>query len=289
MTSQAPGNIGPYRLLNVVHTSQTCKIWQAYDDAKQRKVGIKTLRDEYRKNREQIGYLRWEYTVGGKLRHPRLIEVITFDSDRGCPYVAMEWFQAPNMKHWIRQGTEEIAHLLPKVVEQAAEGPGCMHTAGWVHRDVKPDNYLVAENGTVKLIDFALAQRSRRGLSKLFAPKSKVQGTKSYIAPEQIRGSAVDQRADIYSFGCTIHELFAGKPPFTGNSPNELLKKHLKASPPSLEGLNENIAPGFAQLVRSCLAKDPASRPDSFEDFIVALRMNRVFKHPPRPPETAES
>ena len=113
----------------------------------------------------------------------------------------------------------------------------------------------------MKLIDLALATRVRRGLARLLALKSKVQGTRSYMSPEQIRGQVLDQRADVYSFGCTIHELIAGKPPFTGASSTELLNKHLKSTPPSLDALDRNVTMEFARLVRKTLAKDPAGRP----------------------------
>ena len=281
MSKAVPGHIGAYRLLNVVHTGHGSMLWQAYDDAKQRIVGIKTLRDDFLRDREQIGYLRQEYKVGRQVVHPRIIEVYSFDSDRGVPYVAIEWFAAPNMKQRILQGLDKIAPLTPTIVDQAAEALGHFNRKGWVHRDIKPDNFLVADDGSVKLIDFALARRSRRGLAKWLTPRSKIQGTKSYIAPEQIRGVAVDQRSDLYSLACTIHELVSGKPPFTGVNANDLLMKHLKSPPPSLEGLNPNVTPEFAHLIRRALAKNPNTRPETVDDFLVEFRMIRLFKVAP--------
>lgn len=280
-----PGYFGPYRLVNLVHTGQASQIWQAYHDGKQRWFAVKTLAKDYCRNREHVGYLRWESTIGQKVMHDRIIRIFAFDSDRGSPYLPMEWFPALNMKKKIQQGIDKIAHLLPKIIDQAAEGLGYFNRLGWVHRDVKPDNFLVADDGEVKLIDLALAIRSRRGLGRLLAARSKVQGTRSYMAPEQIRGAALDQRADVYSFGCTIHELLSGRPPYTGANSNELLMKHLKAPPPSLDAVDRNITPEFAQLVRRALAKDPAARPPSVESFLMELRMHRVFRTIPRPPE----
>ena len=88
-----------------------------------------------------------------------------------------------------------------------------------MHRDIKPDNFLVTEDGDVKLIDFALAQRIRTGLSRLFAGRTKVQGTRSYMAPEQIRGKPLDGRTDVYSFGCMLYELLSGKAAVHGHQP----------------------------------------------------------------------
>jgi eukaryotic-like serine/threonine-protein kinase len=278
----APGYLGPYRLLNVVHTGHASVIWQAYDDANQRIVGIKTLLEKDARSREQLHFLRWEAMVGQKIRHPNIIEIYPSPWDPYQPYFAMEWFSSPNLKQRLLQGIPQLAPLMTKIIDQTCQALSHLHQMGWVHCDVKPDNFLVAEDGTLKMIDFALAKRLRRGLGKWLALRSKlVQGTKSYISPEQIRGSALDSRADLYSFACTIHEALAGKPPFTGTSSNDLLNKHLRSSPPSLEGLNPNITSEFSQLIRRSLSKKRDARPESVDEFLREFRMMRVFKVTP--------
>ncbi len=282
MAHGVPGNLGPYRLLNVVHTGHGSQIWQAYDDVKQCIVGVKTLRLADDMDRQHVQFLRQEYLVGRTIHHPLIIEIYGFDWDRGQPYIAMEWFSAPNMKQRLLQGVDKFAPLIPKVIDQAAESLSYFHRMGWVHRDIKPDNFLVADDGRVKLIDFALAKRRRGGLAKWFSPRTRIQqGTKSYMSPEQIRGLPLDERSDLYSFACTLHELVSGKPPFTGTNANDLLTKHLKSPPPSLEALNPNILPAFAQLVRRSMAKDPKARPKSMDDFLTEFRIIRVFRTTP--------
>ena len=288
MSSEAPGYIGPYRLLNVVNTGQTSQIWQAYHDGKKQFFGVKNLLDKFRRDREQVGYLRWEHVVGSKMDHERIIRIFEFEVDRGNPYLAMEWFSAPNLKQWIRQRLEDIEHLMPRIIEQSTEAVAYFNSQGWIHRDIKPDNFLVSETGDVKLIDFALAQKKKRGLGKLIPTRSKVQGTRSYMAPEQIRGEPLDQRSDLYSLACTIYELVAGKPPYTGASANELLMKHLRSPPPAVEAANHKITSEFGQLLRRAMAKDPANRPNSAEDFLTAVRMTRLFRQTPRPPKKVE-
>ena len=284
MAKATPSNIGPYRLLNIVHTGQNCHIWQAYDDVKQCIVGIKTLLDRFQQDREQIALLRWEYLVGHTVRDPRIIEVYAFGTDRGTTYLSMEWLPSPNLKQRMNAGAEKIFCLYPAIIEEAAQALGHFHKKGWVHRDIKPDNFLVTDDARVKLIDFALARRRRARILKLVTPRTKVQGTRSYMSPEQIRGQLPDIRSDIYSFGCMLFEMMADKPPFTGTSSNDLLNKHLHASPPSMEAANQNATPEFAALVRKMMAKEPSKRPQTMEDFLGDFRMIRVFKIMPKPP-----
>jgi serine/threonine protein kinase len=157
-----------------------------------------------------------------------------------------------------------------------------MHSKGWVHRDIKPENFLVNDAGQVKLIDFGLAQKPSGWLAKLMPMKPKRQGTPSYMSPEQIRCTALDQRADVYSFGCILYELVAGAPPFTGSTQDELFGKHLRSATPPLEAADSNVTNDFANLVRRCLSKDVAGRPASVQVVLEEfrkMRMYRVFPH----------
>lgn len=288
MSKAARSYLGPYRLLNVVNTGQTSQMWQAYHDGLQQFFAIKTLLEKYRKDREQIAYLKQEYAVGSKIVHERIIRIHEYNVERGIAYLALEWFSAPNMKVRIRQGLDAIGYQVPSIALQATEGLAQLGNQGWVHRDIKPDNFLVADNGAVKLIDFSLAVRCKGVLRKLLASKTKVQGTRSYMSPEQIRGDALDLRADVYSLACTLFELTSGRLPYTGTTTNELLTKHLKAPPPPLEAANPNVTPEFAALIRRAMAKEPSARPKSAADFLIELRGIRVYRRDPSPPQEAK-
>lgn len=273
--------IGSYRLLNLVRTGKTCQVWEVMHDVRSTRLAIKLLLSEFRDNRDEVNFLKHEYEVGRKLEHPNVIQSYEFGHDREQIYLAMELFAAPNIKQSIHLGVENLAPVLPRVIEQAAEGLEYFHSEGWVHRDIKPDNFLMKPDGETKLIDFALAVRQKRGLARFFGGKGKIQGTRSYMSPEQIRCQALDERADIYSFGCMVHELVAGKPPYTGVSTADLLNKHLKSAPPSLLSANRNVTEDFAQLVRSMLSKAPAGRPATMTDFLREFRSVEVFRVPP--------
>ena len=144
---------------------------------------------------------------------------------------------------------------------------------------------MVGAKANVKLIDFAITEKQKRGLGRFLGGRSKVQGTRSYMAPEQIRGTAIDVRTDIYSFGCMLHELIGGKPPFTAGSPDELLGKHLSLSAPSLLAANNKITTDLAELVATMLAKKRDDRPDSMTEFLRRLRAMRFFRTRPKPPK----
>lgn len=278
--------LGSYRLLNVVGNGRTCQVWEAMNDALNQRFALKVLPPDYAKNKEQLALLRHEFAVGHDLKHANVIRTFEFETSRQLPFLALEYFGPSNLKQLILQGTDRIAYLVPKVIQQAAEGLGYVHQQGWMHRDIKPNNFLVDPNGNVKLIDFALAEQRHGFFGRLFHRQSKVQGTRSYMSPEQIRRECLDPRADIYSFGCMVQELVTGKPPFTGNSESELLNKHLKSQPPSLEGLNRNVTTEFSQLVKRTLAKNPSGRPESMEAFLSEMRKG-IFRVKPRPPEAA--
>jgi serine/threonine protein kinase len=280
--------LGRYRLVNVVNVSQHCQLWQAYDDARGCAVAIKTLLERFQRDKEHIGYLKREFEIVGNLIHERIIRIYEFGIDRGSPYLAMEWFPSPNLKVRSRQGEEALAPLIPKIVVQTAEALAVFNGRGWVHRDIKPENFLVTDEGDVKLIDFSLAKRRKNFFSKLFAGKSKVQGTRSYMSPEQIRGESLDERADLYSLGCTLFELLAGRPPYTGINTNDLLTKHLRAPIPSLEVVNKNVSPAFAQLIRQTMAKAASERPKSSKEFFQRVLETPVFRRPVQPASTRE-
>ena len=281
MSNTSIGYLGPYRLLNVVNTGQTSRLWQAYDDEKREFVGVKTLQNKFVKQRDQVQILKWEYEVAAKLSHPKLIEVREFGWYQGTPYLVMEWFSAPNLKMWVNRGYDQYCSHLPKMLPVLVESLDYLHSKGWTHRDVKPDNFLFHEENGVKLIDFALAKKIVSGVGKLFSLRSKTQGTASYMSPEQIRGLPPEPQADMYSLGCTIYELLTNRLLFAAETMSDLLNKHLSTPPPSLSGRNKNITPEFAELLKMMLAKKSVDRPKTTGELLKIFRAIRIFRRPP--------
>jgi eukaryotic-like serine/threonine-protein kinase len=281
----AHDRVGRYRLLSKVGDGRSCQVWDAIDDGTGEHRALKILVDAYADDRSQVNLLRHEHSVGQGLNHPQIIRIYDFHATRNGVFLAMELFPAQNVKQLLLQdGVEGMAYYVPKIFEQAAAGLGYLHGQGWVHRDVKPDNFLMNRQGTVKLIDFALAERRKGALGKMLSGRSKVQGTRSYMSPEQIRGKGVDERSDIYGLACMMHELVAGKPPFTGANTEELLNKHLRNAPPPLEAAGRDVTTEFAELIRQMLSKDPAKRPQTMNDMIRLTRGMKMFNRIPSQP-----
>ncbi len=247
-------------------------------------VVLKVVKEEFRSDRQEVAALKYEFNVGKDLKHPNVIRMYDFGMQRDIPYLAMEFFATMNWKQFLREKPDHAAYFAGKMTEHAARGLECLHGHGWIHRDVKPDNFLVDSQGEVRLIDFSIASRESNWLSKLIPGKSKIQGTRSYISPEQIRGERVTSQADVYSFGCTLFELISGRLPFTAGSADELLNRHLKTAAPRLESANENVTPEFSGLVGNLMAKKPADRPN-LPQFLEDLAKMRIFQIRPTNPE----
>jgi len=258
--------IGPHLLVKLIRVGQVCEIWEVEDSRKNRRA-MKFIPAGKTHTKEEVSLLKHEYQVGQKLSHENLVEMYDFDTVAEGTYLILELVRRANLKQRIGTGTEQLAPIAETVIRGGAAALGHMHSHGWIHRDVKPDNFLVDDSGHVKLIDFALAQKKKGALGKLLSGKSKIQGTPSYMSPEQIRGQAVDERSDVYSYGCIVFEMLTGKPPYTGTSINDLLNRHLKARPPSPTVGQENVDPAMATLVQR----------------MIELDQIKIFRHKPKP------
>ncbi len=270
--------IGPYRLLKLIRAGHATHIWEAMDSLDHERVALKSLQSDYHSDKHEIAILRHEFSVGSTLDHPNVNPVKKFDTARNVPFVVMDYFPGLNLKQAIRQIADQVDECLTEIILQAGAGLEHLHERGWIHRDVKPDNFLMNEAGEVRLIDFAIGQKIKKksGFGSLFAGKAPIMGTRSYMSPEQIRGEFIDQRADVYSFACVMFELAVGRPPFTGNTADDLLRKHLRNSPPAIASFNSKITPDFSKLVTKMMSKKPEKRPETMAEVLDAIKKMRV-------------
>lgn len=283
--------VGNYRMFHLIRAGAIYEIWAVRPVNENTAYAMKWLPPGPKYSRANVSELKHEFNVGRLLEHPSVIQTLDFGNTANGAYMLLELFKVPNLKQQIISGGyKKLQHRAKAILLGAAAGLTHLHDKGWIHRDIKPDNFLVRDDDTVKLIDFNLARKPSGGLSKLFGGRSKVQGTHSYMSPEQIRGQALDFRADVYSFGCMLHEFFSGKPPFSANSPNELLQRHLSNKPQPLTVFDKNITPDFSAYVLRMMAKEPKERPNTMKDVMMEIKTQRMFYNPPQPPaETDES
>jgi eukaryotic-like serine/threonine-protein kinase len=273
--------IDNYRLVTMMMTGQTSQVWEVAEISSGRHFAIKMLLPEHVRSAEQRRFLFHEAEVAQQIVHPNIIKVLAIVKDPQNPYVVMEFFPSTNLKLRVMHKDPFVKENFKTIVDQSATALAFMHEKGWVHRDVKPDNILVNASAEVRLIDFALAKRSARGKGGLFGrKKGKIQGTRSYMSPEQIRGEPVDGRADLYSFGATMYELITGRPPFVAGSATDLLNKQLLEKPTPPQVYNKDVSDDLANLVVRILAKKREERPKDFYEFLAKFRGIRVLFKP---------
>jgi serine/threonine protein kinase len=272
--------IGGYRLIRPMATGQMSQVWEVVEVSSGRHFAMKLLLPEKVNDSPARHFMAHEASVGKTLAHGNIIRIVATGKKGEQPYFVMEYFPAGTLRVRIQQKEMDfIRERGQDVLKQAATALAFMNAKGWVHRDVKPDNILINSSGEVRLIDFALAQRPPKGFfAKLFRRKGAIQGTRSYMSPEQIRGLVLDGRADVYSFAVTAFEMVVGKPPFRAATSQELLVKHLTEKPVSPASVNSEVTKEFGDLVVHMLAKKKEDRPRDFHEVLMTMRNLRVFK-----------
>jgi len=267
--------IAGYRCVTRINAGGTGAIWKA-ENIDGEVVAIKIIHPQLAKTRQSQSILLNEYRLCKSFGHPGLLRYIACGVFEGAPYMVMEHFPGAKLKDCIAAGAPcAVREKAREIIIRVAEALGHIHAHGIVHRDVKPDNILVNAEAEIRLIDFSSAIA---GMAKWLPFVRKSEGTPSYIAPEQIRRHRATPAADMYSLGATVYEMFAGRPPFVGNTPNEVLNRHLKSLPETLVRFVRDINPEFDGLVRSMLAKDPAQRPRDMAALVRQLKRIEICR-----------
>jgi serine/threonine-protein kinase len=285
--------IGPFRLLGLLGQGGMGVVYRAEDETQHCQVALKLLApshagdDENRRRR-----LLREARAVAALNHPNLVVLHDVGEADGRVYIAMELVQGQNLAVFCGKGQVPIPEALT-IMEQILRGLECAHNAGFVHRDIKPDNIMITDNGFVKVIDFGLAKRHEQSLPDDELERAKVitsltergsvLGTPSYMSPEQARGVAVDARADLFSCGVVLHEMLAGQRPFVGNTPADVISAILRDEPLPISTLHPDAPLELSQIVTKCLEKLPEKRYQTAielaDDIARCLRQWRLHKN----------
>jgi serine/threonine protein kinase len=266
-----------FQILRRVAESNTAEIFHVMRQAGRERgdeYACKVLRDEFARDRVERSHLEREFRICSSLDHPNLVHAYDLRLNGARPFLVLDIVQGPSLRQILDKGIPPLASALGWMA-QVADGLAHFHEAGYVHRDVKPQNTVVGDDGQVKVIDFALAVRQDVSLAKHLLRRlveRRRPGTWSYMAPEQIRNRRLTGLADVYSLGVTLFEVVAGRLPYSAESPQELLEQHLYAPVPSLCSAAPDAPAEADDLVQVMLAKDPLDRPTGMQYVSAKLR-----------------
>jgi len=256
---------GRYRLLRRIGSGGMADVWLAEDPHLQRRVALKILHRRFAQDREFVGRFEREAEAAASLSHPNIVAVFDRGDVDGTHYIAMQLLEGRTLKELIDQGlsTEQAVSLIRQVLEAA----GYAHRHGVVHRDLKPQNVIVDDDGVATVTDFGIA---RAGASEITQAGS-VMGTPHYLSPEQAQGQAVTAVSDLYSVGVMLYEALAGRVPFEADSAVAIAMKQVSHTPQRPSSINPAVTPALDAVVMRALEKDPGQRFQSAEAFIAAL------------------
>jgi len=263
-----PGSVfaSRYKILSLLGKGGDSTVYRATDNSTNNDVALKILKV---KTEEDVfsGQFERETTQLAKLDHSNIVKLLDHGCHEGVFYVVTEFIDGQSLGDIIKQSPlmEESAVDLGLEI---ADALSYMNSSGIVHRDIKPDNILISDEGEVKIVDFGL---SREEDQQTVSIKGEMFGTPQYLAPEYIDGKKLTVKTDIYSLGVTLFYMVSGVLPFQAGTPMALLSKQLNEQPPMLNKISSDISEEFADIVNAMLAKDPEAR-ISLESLIERLR-----------------
>ena len=248
--------VGKYRLLGKLGEGATSKVYEALHPSLNRAVAVKMLGHHLVYDRDfRDRFLQEARTIAG-LSHPNIVQVYDTEKAYATWFIVMEKVEGGDLLEHLKAIGRMDVDPARDVLRQVSAALSFAHSRGIVHRDVKPANVALDEDGTVKLMDFGIAQKVQDGAEG----GGSVEGTPRYIAPEAVLGKGVDGRADIYSLGVMAFEMLTGRPLFQAETLRELLQAHARRKPPDLKRLRPELPDELVNFVMGALAKDPANR-----------------------------
>src|SRR6476620_6719283 len=275
--------ISRYRIVKQLGAGGMGEVYLAEDTKLGRKVAIKVLSEEYTTSRDRLGRFEQEACSASALNHPNILTIYEVGNDNGRHFIATEYIDGVTLRQKLSEGRLEPREILDIAVQVAAALEEA-HSAGIIHRDIKPDNIMIRRNGYVKVLDFGLAkltetlsdrspsdcEASTRVLVQTDA--GVVMGTSHYMSPEQARGKLVDARADIWSLGVVIYEMVAGRTPFEGETSTDVIVAITQKEPLPLIRFAPDVPAELDWIVTKALRKDRDERYQTIKELLTDLR-----------------
>ncbi|HVT59219.1 MAG TPA: protein kinase [Thermoanaerobaculia bacterium] len=256
-----------FQVLSVLGSGGMGVVYKARDRELDDLVALKMLRRDLWGDRGQLDRLKSELKLARKITHPNVVRTYDFGEIDGVPYISMEYVRGVTLRYMLDQ-----SHRLPysaglRLAKQICAGLGAAHAVGVIHRDIKPANLILEPTGNAKLMDFGIARPVTRIDDDGQTRAGFIVGTPQYLAPEQLQGAEADTRADIYSVGLVLYEIFTGHLPFPAPTAMEVMIKQLKDEPPPLSSHWPEVPPGLEAAILRSLRKNPDERFRSVQDL----------------------
>ena len=280
----AGARLGRYEIVAPLGAGGMGEVWRARDARLGREVAIKVLPRRLTADPAALQRFEREARAVAALSHPNILAIHDFERDGETLFAVTELLEGESFRERLRAGPAS-----PRRVRewgaQVARALAAAHDRGLVHRDVKPENLFLTTGGAVKLLDFGVARQQGGAQAETavagqgsLTTAGMLVGTVGYIAPEQLRGEAVEGRADLFALGCVLYELLTGERAFAAGSAAEVMSAILEHDPPRLETLAETASPELARIVRRCLEKQPERRFQSAHDLAFALEESAAIQ-----------
>jgi predicted Ser/Thr protein kinase len=258
---------GRYELEKLVGSGGMSNVFRAHDRLLERTVALKILHEQYTRDEDYVERFRREARAVARLSHPNIVTVIDRGEQDGRQFIVFEYVEGQNLKDLMRGGPLDVREAIGLTL-QVARALAFAHERGLVHRDVKPQNVLLNEDGQAKVTDFGIARSlDVQGVTQT----GTVMGTSDYIAPEQARGQKVDPKTDIYSLGAVLYELLVGDVPFSGDTFVGVALRHVNEPVPSVLDERPDCPVRLDLAVQRAMAKDPEDRFGSMDELVVEL------------------
>ncbi len=264
--SQAPRVFSErYELNHLIARGGMAEVYRAHDRLLDRPVALKVLFPELSVDRSFVERFRREAQAAANLSHPNIVPVFDWGEDSGAYFIVMEFIDGRPLSSILKTAGPLSADRAADIGSHVAAALGYAHKHGVIHRDVKPGNVLITDEGQVKVTDFGIARaiNTEESLTQTGA----VMGTATYFSPEQAEGIGVDPRSDIYSLGVVLFEMVTGRAPFLGDTPVAVASKHVRDIPPVPREINASIPPTFEAIILKSMAKDPDHRYATAEEL----------------------
>lgn len=277
-----------YQLQWIIGHGGMSTVWLADDIRNDREVAIKVLRPEFSDNREFLDRFRNEAATAELIDSDNVVHTYDYreipdPSGHTFCFIAMEYVRGESLADLLAREKQLDESLALDVLEQAAHGLSIIHRMDLVHRDIKPGNLLITQNGQVKITDFGIAKAAA---AVPLTRTGMVVGTAQYVSPEQAQGKEVTAASDIYSLGVVGYEMLAGQRPFTGDSSVSVALAHISQAPPAL---STGVSAEARELIGIALRKDPTQRFANGNEMALAVSAVRLGNRPPQPKSAAMS